>query len=72
MHTISISFVRLVKTCRRWQTRRMEREGGVLAEFQEQLSGLEANEKAGRIQVWRYVLDWQLADKLTKDRPILF
>jgi len=53
--------------------------GGDIVEFQAQVSGHEANEKTGRTQAvsvrmakskW-YLSDWQLADNLEKDRPIL-
>ena len=48
--------------------------GGGLAdmvEFEAQVSGHEATEKADRIQAWQSLLDWQLADRFDRDRPLL-
>ena len=48
-------------------------EGGVadMVEFEAQVSGHEATEKANRIQAWQVLLDWQLADRFDRDRPVL-
>ena len=47
--------------------------GGVadMVEFEAQVSGHEATEKANRIQAWQGLLDWQLADRFGRDRPVL-
>jgi len=42
-----------------------------MVEFEAQVIGHEATEKANRIQVWRGLLDWQLADTFDRDRPVL-
>ena len=41
-----------------------------MVEFEAQVSGHEATEKANRIQAWQGLLDWQLADKFDRDRPV--
>jgi len=45
--------------------------GGVLVEFEAQVSGHEATEKANRIQAWQGLLDWQLVDRFDRDSPVL-
>jgi len=42
-----------------------------MVEFEAQVSGHEATEKANRIQAWQGLLDWQLADRFDRDRPVL-
>jgi len=42
-----------------------------MVEFKAQVKWHELTEKANRIKVWQGLLDWQLADKLDKDRPVL-
>jgi len=44
-----------------------------MVEFEAQVSGHEATvtEKANRIQAWQGILDWQLADRFNRDRPVL-
>jgi len=42
-----------------------------MVEFNVQVSGHEATEKASRIQVWQGLSDWQLADRFDRDRPVL-
>ena len=42
-----------------------------MVEFEAQVSGHEATEKANRIQAWQSLLDWQLADRFDRDRPVL-
>ena len=42
-----------------------------MVEFEAQVSGHEATEKANRIQAWQDLLDWQLADRFDRDRPVL-
>ena len=45
-----------------------------MVEFEAQVSGHEATEKARNrimIQAWQGLLDWQLADRFNRDRPVL-
>jgi len=42
-----------------------------MVEFEAQVNGHEATEKATRIQAWQCLLDWQLADRFERDRPVL-
>ena len=41
-----------------------------MVEFEAQVSGHEATEKANRVQAWQGLLDWQLADRFDRDRPV--
>ena len=42
-----------------------------MVEFEAQVNGYEATEKANRIQAWQVLLDWLLADGFNRDRPVL-
>ena len=42
-----------------------------MVEFKAQVNGHEATEKANRIQAWQGLVDWQLADRLVRDKPVL-
>jgi len=42
-----------------------------VVEFEAQVNGHEATEKANRIQAWQGLLDWQLSDRFNRDRPVL-
>ena len=42
-----------------------------MVEFEAQVSEHEATEKANRIQAWQGLLDWQLADRFERDRPVI-
>ena len=42
-----------------------------MVEFEAQVIGHEATEKANRIQAWQGLLDWQLADRFDRNRPVL-
>jgi len=42
-----------------------------MVEFKAQVNGHEATENANRIQAWQGLSDWQLADRLDRDRRIL-
>jgi len=42
-----------------------------LVELQAQVNGHEETEKVNRIQAWQGLLDWQLADRFDRDRPVL-
>jgi len=43
-----------------------------MVEFKAQLSRYEPTEKASGIQIWQVLLEWQLADRFNRDRPVLF
>jgi len=42
-----------------------------MVEFEAQVNGHEATEKANRIQACQGLLDWQLTDKFNRDRPVM-
>ena len=42
-----------------------------MMEFEVQVNGHEATEKANRIQAWQGLLDWELAERFNRDRPVL-
>jgi len=42
-----------------------------MVEFEAQVNGHEATEKANRIQACQVLLNWQLADRFDRDRPVL-
>jgi len=71
MHTMGTSFVGNVNDVR--QIAEAQIGGGVadMEEFEAQVNGHEATEKANIIQAWQGLLDWQLADRFDRDRPIL-
>jgi len=71
MHTMGTSFVGKVTDVR--QIVKAHIGGGVadIVEFEAQVNGHEATEKANRIQAWQGLLDWQLADRFDRDRPVL-
>jgi len=71
MHTMGTSIVGKVRDVR--QIVEAQIGGGVagMVEFEAQVSGHEAIEKANRIQAWQGLLDWQLADRFDRDRPVL-
>jgi len=67
MHTMGTSFVRKLRDVRKI----VEAQIGGGVEFEAQVSGHEATKKANRIQAWQDLLDWQLADRFDRDRPLL-
>jgi len=71
MHTMGTSFVGKVRDV--WQIAEAQIGEGVadMVEFEAQVSGHEATEKANRIQAWQGLLDWQLAERFDRDRPVL-
>ena len=74
MHVMRESFVGAVKDARRATGKKIkEGELGSIVEFPTQARGHEASEKANlnRVQRYQTLSDWQLADRLAKDRPIL-
>jgi len=71
MHTIGTSFVGKVRDV--WQIAEAQIGEGVadMVELEAQVNGHEATEKANRIQAWQGLLDWQLAARFDRDRPVL-
>jgi len=71
MHTMRTSFVGKVRDVR--QIVEVQIGGGVadMVEFEAQVSGHEATGKANIIQAWQVLLDWQLADRFDRNRPVL-
>jgi len=71
MHTMGTSFVGKVRDV--WQIAEVQIGEGVadMVEFEAQVSGHEATEKANRIQAWQGLSDWHLADRFDRDRPVL-
>ena len=69
MHTMGTSFVGKVRDVR--QIVEAQIGGGVadMVEFEAQVSGHEATEKANIIQAWQGLLNWQFADRFDRDRP---
>ena len=41
-----------------------------MVEFKAQVNGHEATEKTNSIQAWQGILDWQLAKRFHRNRPI--
>ena len=71
MHTMGTSFVGKVRDMREIAEAQIGDGVADMAEFNAQVNGREATEKANRIQAWQGLLDWQLADRFDKDRPVL-
>jgi len=71
MHTIGTSFVGKVRDVQQIAEAQIREGVADMVEFEAQVSGHEATEKANRIQAWRDLLDWQLADRFDRDRPVL-
>jgi len=71
MHTVGTSFIGKVRDVQ--QIVEAQIGGGVadMVEFEAQVSEREVTEKANRIQVWQDLLDWQLANRFDRDRPVL-
>jgi len=71
MHTMGTSFVGKVRDV--WQIAEAQIGEGVanMVEFEAQVNGHEATEKANRIQAWQGLLGWQLTDRFNRDRPVL-
>jgi len=70
-HTMGTSFVGKVRDV--WQIAEAQIGEGVadMVEFEAQVNGHEATEKANRIQAWQGLLDWQLTNRFDRDRPVL-
>ena len=71
MHTMGTSFVGKVKDVRQIAEAQIGEGVADMVEFEAQVNGHEAIEKANRIQAWQGLLDWQLADRFDRDRPVL-
>jgi len=71
MHTMGTSFVRKVRDVRQIAEAHIGEGVADMVKFEAQVSGHEATEKANRIQAWQSLLDWQLADRFDRNRPVL-
>jgi len=71
MHTMGTSFAEKVREVQQIAEAQIGEGVADIAEFDAQVNGLEATEKANRIQAWQGLLDWQLADRFHRDRPVL-
>jgi len=71
MHTMGTSFVGKVRDVRQIAEAQIGEGVADMVEFEAQVSGHEATEKANRIQAWQGLSDWQLADRFDRDRPVL-
>jgi len=70
-HTIGTSFVGKVRDVRQIAEAHIGEGIADMVEVKAQVNGHALTEKANRIQVWQGLLDWQLADRFDKDRPVL-
>jgi len=61
MHTMGTSFVGKVSDVREIAEAQIGQGVADMVEFEAQVNGHEATEKANRIQAWQGLLDWQLA-----------
>jgi len=73
MRTMGTSFVGKVRDVRQIAEAQIEEGMADMVEFEAQVNGHEATEKANRIQAWQDLLEsgWQLADRFDRDRPVL-
>ena len=71
LHTMGTSFVGMVRDVRQIAAAQIGEGVADMVEFEAQVSGHEATEKAIRIQAWQGLLDWQLANRLDRDKPVL-
>jgi len=71
MHTMGTSFVEKVRDVRQIAEAQIGEGVANMVEFEAQVNGHEATEEANRIQAWQGLLDWQLADRFDRDRPVL-
>ena len=71
-HTMGTSFVGKVRGVRQIAQAQIGEGVAEMVEFNAQVNGHEATEKASRIQVWQGLSDWQLADRFDKDRLSFF
>jgi len=71
MHTMGTSFVGKVRDVRQIAEAQIGEGVADMMEFEVQVNGHEATEKANRFQAWQGLLHWPLADKFNRDRPVL-
>ena len=71
MHTMGTSFVGKVRDVRQIAEAQLGERGADRVEFEAQVNGHEATEKANSIRAWQGLVDWQLADRLVRDKPVL-
>jgi len=82
MHTMGTSFVGKVRDVRQIAEAQIGQGVADMVEFEARVNGHEATEKANRngheatekanrIQAWQGLLEWQLADRFNRDRPVL-
>jgi len=71
MHTMGTSFVGKVRDVQQIAEVQVGEGVADMVEFEAQVSGHEATEKANRIQAWQGLSDWQLADRFYRYRPVL-
>jgi len=71
MLTMGTSFVEKVRDVQKIAEAQIGEGVAHMVEFEAQVSGHEATGKANRIQAWKGLLDWQLADRFDRDRPVL-
>jgi len=71
MHTMGTSFVGRARDVQQIAEARIGEGVAAVVEFEVQVNGREATEKANRIQAWQGLLDWQLTDGFDRDRPVL-
>ena len=70
-HTMGTSFVGKVRDVRQIVEAQIGEGVADMVEFEAQVNGYEATKKANRFQAWQGLLNWQLADRFDRDRPVL-
>jgi len=70
-HTMGTSFIQKVRDVRQIVEAQIGEWMADMVEFKAQENGHEADEEANRIQAWQGLSDWQLANRLDGDRPVL-
>jgi len=71
MHTMGTSFVGKVRDVQQIAEAQIGEGVADIVEFEAQVNGHEATEKANRNQAWQGLLDWQLADRFDRNKPLL-
>jgi len=71
MHTMGISFVGKVRDVRQIAEPQIGEGVAEMVEFKARVSGHEATEKASRIHVCQDLSDWQLVDRIDRNRTVL-
>jgi len=70
MHTMGTSFIRKVREVQQIAQAQIGEGVADMMEFEAQVNRHEATERANRIQAWPGLLDWQLAGRFGRDRPV--